>query len=252
MRRFPLRLATVSAGSYRATIGMPDSMPCTRTAASSGGAGDMGGTDDVGNHENDGDGTLITLPFAVKLYSLVYSSARVGANGVITLAGAHPTTGDNTGLGNGAFGACIFPLWSPLRTDLSRMGVFSALVGEAGSRAFVLEWRATQESGGTVNFAVTFYEGSESFDFTYGQLDPVPTAFTIGVQKDGGSPAHQFAFNEPDLLEPGLRVRADFESEGLDYTYTIFHDAVYSAGSRSQAATTCPPRQSIRVGLLIR
>lgn len=248
MRRFPLRVAPASAGSFRATIGMPDPVACVPAAASSGGAGNMGGTDDIGNHEDDGAGTLIDLPFTVKLYSLVYSAVRVGANGVLTFAGFHPTTGANTSLGNGSFGACIFPLWSPLRTDLSRMGVFTATIGEPGSRAFVIEWRAAQESGGTANFAVTFYEGSESFDFTYGRMDPVPTAFTIGVQKDGGSPAHQYAYNEPGVLAAGLRLRVDYVSEGSDYVYSAFNDAVYSNGTRP-GPTSCPSRQSLRIGL---
>ena len=74
MRRFPLRVAPASAGSFRATIGMPDPVACVPAAASSGGAGNMGGTDDIGNHEDDGAGTLIDLPFTVKLYSLKNSN----------------------------------------------------------------------------------------------------------------------------------------------------------------------------------
>lgn len=246
MRRFPLRVAPVSAGSFRATIGMPDPVVCSPGSGSSGPS--MGGTDDIGNHEDDGAGTLIALPFSFRLYGSFYFSATVGANGVITLTGTHPTTGANAELPQGGLGALLLPLWSPLRTDLPKAGVFTALIGKPGSRAFVIEWRAAQESGGTANFAVTMYEGSTSFDFTYGKLDPIPTQYTIGVQQNLGAGARQYAYNGAPTIAPGLRLRFESNDDDDDYAVTEFQDAVFSNGS-SAGNTTCPPNQSIRVSL---
>jgi hypothetical protein len=166
------------------------------------------GTVDVGNHCDDCT-TAITLPFPVTIYDHTFTTARVSSNGNLQFEGSVGTGGNNT-LPRPTFGTTIYAFWDDLVTNGTSQGIFTSVSGTAPHRRFNIEWRAAayNVSGSSINFAIQLREGTSSFKLFYGQATGTFSG-TIGVQRDAGSLATQFA--GPSATPPALNTGLAFQ-----------------------------------------
>ncbi len=153
-------------------------------------------TNDIGNHCDDCT-TAITLPFTVNVYGTPYTSAFVGSNGMLNFGANQPNAYSTNCLpvrsNPPAFLGTLFAYYDDLRTDVmtSTHGIYSATVGTAPNRDFVLRWQATYFYSDTVetNFEVVLHENSSTLSVIYGQTGPVsPTEAqpSAGIQLNLG------------------------------------------------------------------
>jgi len=176
----------------------PSPSPCVNYAFSIGSGSIVPGTDDTGNHTDDGS-TLIALPFTYNLYDNSFNTVSVGSNG--HLAFGIPLSNFNVSC-IPVLGATytIGPYWTDQCTgpcqgvNGTSYGIFTSVSGVAPNRIFNIEWRtAYYNSGGDgvpLNYEVRLYEGQLAFDVIYGTIPPsfTPPAgrnLSIGVQRSG-------------------------------------------------------------------
>src|SRR5438094_766488 len=125
------------------------------------------GTSDLGNHCDDCT-TQLTFPFPIVLYGRSFASASVSSNGTLQFGTDDPQY-SNACLPTNVFAAAVAPYWDDLTTAGSGNGIFSATVGSAPNRQFVLEWRAQYFEGiGNANFEAIFDESSGVIRLRYG------------------------------------------------------------------------------------
>jgi N-acetylneuraminic acid mutarotase len=161
------------------------------------------GTDDTGNHIDDGD-TLVSLPFSFMLYGQPYNAVNVNSNGrldfvVVNEPGGYVTSCLPAPPNIGPYDYTIFGLWHDLRTDVglsgcstwaNGCGIFTSVSGTAPNRIFNIEWHAVEfaNNASTANFEVRLYENSaatnEQFDIIYGASPLITGTDTGGVQGD--------------------------------------------------------------------
>ncbi len=164
------------------------------------------GTTDIGLHCDDCT-QLISLPFPIKVYDRTFTStAVVDANGNIQFD-SNDSNPFNTSVASPTmFRYTALPFWDDLVTDFpAGSGVFTSLTGTTPNRVFTVEWRASSlDTGGNVNFAVVFKEGSDAIEFIYGALDAANSA-TVAMFKNG-SAWTQYVANEGGILTQGLKL----------------------------------------------
>jgi hypothetical protein len=162
------------------------------------------GTDDTGNHTDDGT-TFVALPFAFQLYDQTYNGVNVSSNGnaqftttdVDWIAVCLPWINDFT----------IFPMWSDQCTDNNAdtcgggsartgLGIFTSVSGSAPNRIFNIEWRtiffASGDTSPTQNYELRLYENPDEnlrFDVVYGTTTSAGATqmFVGGVQGNSGA-----------------------------------------------------------------
>ena len=157
----------------------------------------VSGVTDIGNHTDDGT-TTITLPFAVRLYGNVYTTAMIGSNGTLAF-GTSDNAFTNTCLPSATASYEIFPYWDDLCTAncnnslaCTSCGIFTTTVGSN----FYIEWRTIQyANGASVNFELVLTQGSPNFQVIYGPGVTDSGSETIGVQDAGTSPFTQYKCN---------------------------------------------------------
>ena len=182
----PANLITRAQASKMIDLARPPATPtpapttvCSGTTYqtfSSAGATLVPATDDIGNHCDDCN-TTVTLPFPVTIYGTPYTSVNAGSNGLLEFgsdqAGAYFANCLPVQAGPPAFAATLFPYYDDLRTDVltTTHGIYSATVGVAPDRDFVLRWQTTYFISDTLetNFEVVLHENSSTLSVIYGQ-----------------------------------------------------------------------------------
>jgi hypothetical protein len=89
----------------------------------------------------------VALPFPVNLYGTNYNSLNAISNGNVQFTTTN-TTFTNTCLPATGFGPSIMPYWEDLLLTGAGQGIYTATLGTAPNRTFVLEWRGGYFSGG--------------------------------------------------------------------------------------------------------
>ena len=173
-----------------------------------------------------------TAPFAFSVYGTnvpAGSNIRLGTNGYIRIesAGAATSSVTNTSLpanGSGTFPSnlpVLMPYWDDLDMKPSVTadgGIYTEVTGSTGSRTLKIEWRARPwvaaqpPAAPSVNFAVYFHEGSNSFEYVYALTGPGSfsggASATVGVQSaTAGTEFTQYSYNTASL-SPGLMISA--------------------------------------------
>jgi hypothetical protein len=219
--------APQSVFNFSLPVGQPSDANYTFSAAS--GTILPGGTLLSGSATDD---ALLnfTAPFAFSVYGTnltAGSTIRIGTNGFIRIAsGGTGTEQTNGGLPSAGTDfpsslPVLMPYWDDLDMSpgvLSGGGIFTEVTGSPGSQTLKIEWRARHFiSGQTLgtqdtNFAVYFHEGSNQFEYVYGQTGAGSFtnggSATVGVQAaTSGSVFTQFSSNAPSL-SPGLKLSA--------------------------------------------
>ena len=147
----------------------------------------------------------VELPFPIRLYERWYSEAWAGSDGALHFDDpqldfrGHCYPSHFVGDG-------VFPLRWPLEFYAPVHGVFTATLGEAPNRRFVVEWRAHAQVSRAVNFEVIFHENSGRITTIYGHMgfDLDWDRPTAGIQRDRGTGTAYSCGDKP--LTEGLRV----------------------------------------------
>lgn len=187
---------TETAGTYHNSgqylPGDPSTDLVTRTAitnnysfATTTGATYIPGTLDTGNHVDDGT-TNISLPFPFLFYGNTYNSCNVCSNGNIQFTSTVTATSGT--IPNASMGPTIFPFWCDQQTNVTGSGIFTAIIGSAPNRQFVIEFRNSQFSVTTnkANYEVILNEGSPTFQMVY-TTSTITSTGAIGLQSSAGT-----------------------------------------------------------------
>jgi len=141
------------------------------------------GTTDIDNHCDDCT-TPVTLPFPVPIYDAPFTSAYVSSNGNIQFN--TDSGGWSTGcqpLPINGLDRAFIPYQDDLRTDETGGGIFTAVLGSAPNRQFVIEWRTTYfQRTGTANFEVILSEDTPTLSIIYGATGDNGAQETSGIQ----------------------------------------------------------------------
>src|SRR5205823_3994998 len=118
-------------------------------------------------------------------------------------------------LPDAGFGATFFTGYDDLVTDGvggdcagfpgGACGIFSAVLGTAPNRTFVLEVRSAYYTGGAVSYEALFQENSPTLSVIYGPIADTGQEMTTGVQASAAGPATTYSCGTPSLTN-GLRV----------------------------------------------
>ena len=197
---------TPSATPTTGTTATPTATVCA-SGWVTGTASIIPGTDDTGNHCDDCV-TNVTLPFSFQFYDQTFTSVNVVSNGNLQFNSVDDNY-DNACLPDVAKDYAMLPYWDDLRTDdftLSGEGIYTSLSGSTPNRIFNIEWRAEYyDSGSPVNFEVRLYEGTNAWQFIYGDNADEGASATVGIQKDTGSEYAEFECSTGGII-PGMSL----------------------------------------------
>jgi hypothetical protein len=155
------------------------------------------------------EGTVVVdLPFAFTFYGSSYQQVALSSNGNLQFT-TENTAFSNECLNEGpiqSMGELIAPYWDDL--DLTLIGFLeTAVVGEAGSRIFVIEWDdipAYGDPNDRVTFEVQLFEGSNDIVFLYQDVTRTTAnngrSATIGLQSENRGNTLQFACDQLALI----------------------------------------------------
>jgi hypothetical protein len=171
----------------------------------------ISGTTDIGNHCDD-CATTVQLPFPVRLYDGTFTQGYASSDGSIMFG---PATAS---LYNGCLPDrnqqyAIIPYQTDLCTNgcggasCPTCGIYTATLGTAPNRQFVLEWRAIHYgvTEAPNDFEVVFNEGSTTITTIYGATTDAGANEVGGIQQSSDTRWTELYCNTP-MLTPGLRV----------------------------------------------
>jgi hypothetical protein len=147
----------------------------------------------------DDESQMITLPFAFPFYGRTYTRGAVGTNGFLTFGantysipsnGSLPSSGDPN--------AGIYPYWDDLAL-WDESGLYTATIGTAPNRTFVVEWRNVQFYNTDEHFSFEALLGEDgSIGYRYRGIETTHeagTSATIGIENADGTDALQYSAN---------------------------------------------------------
>ncbi|MGV9778562.1 S8 family serine peptidase [Streptosporangium sp. NPDC003464] len=147
----------------------------------------------------------ITLPFTFPFYGGGHTSAWISSNGFLNFA-ASSTAASNGALPSaGTPNAALYPYWDDLVLD-AQSGVYTATLGTAPDRTFVVEWRNARfysEADQRISFSALLGEDG-SIGFRYrgiGSERASGTSATVGIENAAGTDALQYSYNSAALSD---------------------------------------------------
>ncbi|MGS2640213.1 S8 family serine peptidase [Streptosporangium sp. LJ11] len=151
----------------------------------------------------DDESQMITLPFAFPFYGKTYTRGAVATNGFLTFGANTYAFPSNVSLpATGDSNASIYPYWEDLAM-WDDSGLYTATVGTAPHRTFVVEWRNVQFYDSDDHFSFEALLGEDgSIGFRYRGIDaPIEagTTATIGIENAEGTDALQYSFKTDPL-----------------------------------------------------
>ncbi|MEV1171492.1 S8 family serine peptidase [Nonomuraea sp. NPDC049784] len=157
---------------------------------------------------NDDDVQTIDLPFAFPFYGKTYTSGTVSTNGFVAFSPHWYAFPSNVPLPTtNAPNAGIYPYWDDLALD-EKGGLYTATLGTAPNRTFVIEWRNARFYDDNQWFSFETLLGEDgSIDFRYHGIATSRAAgegATIGIENGDGTDALQYS--------AGLAAIADGQS----------------------------------------
>ncbi|MEU4836221.1 S8 family serine peptidase [Streptosporangium sp. NPDC023615] len=177
----------------------------------------------------------ITLPFTFPLYGTGYTAGWVSSNGFLAFATSTAVAGNVTLPASAAPNAAIYPFWDDLVLD-DQSGVYTATLGTAPNRTFVLEWRNARfyaDAAQRISFSALLGENG-SIGYRYDSVDGERDAgigATIGVENATGTDALQYSFNAAALSDGQSLTFATSRHGLLTGTVTDANDGRPLAGA---------------------
>jgi subtilisin family serine protease len=191
------------------------------------------GVQDTGNHCDDCT-TDVSFPFPLTFYGTQYDSGKVSSNGSLQFTGESSDPG-NRCMPKAAYEATAFLYQNDLCTGpcapstCTGCGVFSATLGTAPNRTYLLEWRADlYGTNSSSNSEIIFYENNPNLiSMVYGPNSDNGANEVSGVQYGSSGPYTQFSCSMA-MLTNGLKVN-------------------YTAGPPCPTHTPTPPSTSTSI-----
>src|SRR5262245_3542465 len=168
------------------------------------------GTDFVVGSNCDDCVQTITFPFPVTFYGAQYTAASVSSNGTLQFVSGSTGGFPNFCVPDITLDTAILLFHGDLTADPGAgagLGIFTAEVGRAPSRQFVVEWRTTRFGFPelSLNGEIVFYEDSPRISLIYGPGNELGADEASGIQMGQGSHFARFSCGTAALV-PGLRV----------------------------------------------
>ncbi|GII01027.1 S8 family serine peptidase [Planobispora takensis] len=191
----------------------------------------------------------VALPFAFPFYGSTYTGGWISSNGFVGFAASSTAAGNGALPSTGAPNAAVYPYWDDLVLD-DQAGVYTAVVGTAPERAFVIEWRNARfysDAAQRISFSVLLGEDG-SIGYRYRGVDSERdsgTSATIGIEGPGGT----------DALQYSLDSAAISEGQGLTFTasrHGLLTGTVTDANDREPLAGATVTVRSAATALLTR
>ena len=158
--------------------------------------------------------TNIALPFTFTFYGSPYATANVTSNGLLSFTdgtGVYTNTAiPDAGIPNTA----IYAYWDDMYLDNPTSAVYTATLGSAPTRQFVIEWRNIRyfaDAVRRVDVAVILNEADSSIRTLYQNIAPgdgleMGNSATMGIENQAGTVGLQYASNEA-VLSSGMSIR---------------------------------------------
>ncbi|ACZ86433.1 S8 family serine peptidase [Streptosporangium roseum] len=194
----------------------------------------VAGTD---KHPLTGDDAAqpVTLPFTFPFYGGGHTSGWISSNGFLNFA-ASSTTATNGALpSTAAPNTAIYPYWDDLVLD-DQSGVYTATIGTAPKRTFVIEWRNARfysDAAPRISFSTLLGEDG-SIGFRYRGITSERasgTSATVGIESPGGTDALQYSHNSAALADGQSLTFAASRHGLLTGTVTDANDGKPLAGA---------------------
>ncbi|WP_436757587.1 S8 family serine peptidase [Streptosporangium sp. V21-05] len=141
----------------------------------------------------------IALPFTFPFYGTGYTGAWVSTNGFLAFKDSAALAGNVALPASAAPNAAVYPFWDDLVLD-DQSGIYTATVGTAPNRTFVVEWRNARfyaDATQRVTFSALLGENG-SVGYRYDSVDSERDAgigATVGIENADGTDALQYSFN---------------------------------------------------------
>src|SRR5262249_44966729 len=146
----------------------------------------------------------VAFPFPVTFYGTTYASANVSSNGNLQFVSNDPTNIPDPGrVPDPKLATAILVFFSDLTASVGPgLGTYSATVGVAPNRQFVLEWRTTlfAHTDITVNGEIVFYENSPVISLIYGTSSDLGAMEASGIPLAPRTPPVHFSPRPPPPL----------------------------------------------------
>ena len=162
----------------------------------------------------------VALPFAFSFYGTSYSTTWVTTNGLVSFTAGSVSWSNGSLPSAGSPNAAIYAYWDDLYVDNPTASIYTASLGSAPNRQFVVEWRNVRYFGDTtrrVSFEVILNENGDVQtmykDIAGGDGLEMGNSATVGIENAAGTVALQYSFNEA-VLSTGLAVRYYIPSGG--------------------------------------
>ncbi|MEV4185654.1 S8 family serine peptidase [Streptosporangium canum] len=194
----------------------------------------VAGTD---KHALTGDDAAqpVTLPFTFPFYGGGYTSGWISSNGFLNFAASSTTAGNSALPSAAAPNAAIYPYWDDLVLD-DQSGVYTATIGTAPKRTFVIEWRNARfysDAAPRISFSTLLGEDG-SIGFRYRGITSERasgTSATVGIESPGGTDALQYSHNSAALADGQSLTFAASRHGLLTGTVTDANDGKPLAGA---------------------
>jgi hypothetical protein len=150
----------------------------------------------------DDASAVLALPFSVSFYGTPYASVNVSTNGHVSFTAA-TTAYSNAAIPSAAApNGAVYPEWDDLIVDASS-GIYTATMGSAPNRYFVIEWRNVVPYGAAErwDFEIAFSEAG-GMTFQYHNVDAARdqgVSATVGIENQAGTDALQYSLNQAVL-----------------------------------------------------
>jgi uncharacterized repeat protein (TIGR01451 family) len=204
------------------------------------------------NMPSDDDSVNVTAPFPVQYFQLNTTQLRIGNNGGLQLGTASGSLSySNASLDNvNTPNSLVAPFWDDFGLAPTPRGVYTATLGVAPNRRFVIQWQDMPLYGAAnintmLSFQVVFSEGSSDILFYYNDLNDDNStqdadngiAATVGIRGNTAAQALQYSFNEASLadgrairfyrlppnitLSPATQYKQGLENTNVAYAVTL-------------------------------
>jgi subtilisin family serine protease len=155
----------------------------------------------------DDETAEIVLPFAFRFFGTSYARAFVSTNGFVSFGGESVLAENGPIPSEAAPNGAIYAYWDDLIVD-ERASVRTQVLGEAPSRAFVIEWRNARRAGtatGRVTVEVMLAESNGGIVTVYRGIGEDAQerggSATLGIESPAGDEALAFSVDEPTLRD---------------------------------------------------
>jgi subtilisin family serine protease len=187
----------------------------------------------------DDSAVSVGLPFNFWFYGESYDTAHVSTNGFLNFLALDGTYFNSPIPSPGTPNAAVYAFWDDLYLDLGNQ-VYTATLGEAPDRRFVIEWRDVTffgDAGSRVSFEIVLHERGD-IELHYRGIDGGSDqggSATIGIENAAGDDALQYAYGEP-VLSNDRGIHFDAPDAGfVTGTVTASADGAPLEGARVRA-----------------